>query len=269
MSNNDHLRPVSSPPALASATARGLLPTSLGGKLLVLLPNERRRQALHVRQLLGGASQLQPPFADGLRNPNRTGFSFKPFEFRIDTGQVVVQFAVAHNIHSDAPVIKLVGCFGEVSMNGGGTDEELMEPGWKGVNRLRRIDGPGVDREGIGRVQWSLFLSVRLNIPVVGWGDPVGLSIGSFAQWDLEVGVYGVAYVSIGSPFVSFCVSLNSGLKPLDLVLERQDGKPVDFFTVLDGLDQTGCNFSEGDGVDIDVAGEYVFHSMRGVARRG
>jgi len=58
MSNNDHLRPVSSPPALASAATRRLLPTALSGKLLVALPNERRRQALHVRQLLGGTSQL-------------------------------------------------------------------------------------------------------------------------------------------------------------------------------------------------------------------
>jgi len=137
MSNDDHLRPVSSPPALASATARGLLPTPSSGQLLVPLLNERRRQALHVHQLLGGVSQLQSTFADGLRDPNRPSFGFKPFELRIDTGQVVVQFAVACDIRSDTPVIKSVGCFGEVSVNGRGTNQELVKPGRKGVNRFR------------------------------------------------------------------------------------------------------------------------------------
>jgi len=129
MSHDDHLRPVTLPPALASTTMRGLLPSSADSELLVPLLNERRRQALHVCQLLGGASQLQSTFANGLCNPDGPCFRFKLFEFRVDTGQVVVQFAVACDIRSDAPVIKSVGCFGEVSMNGGGTDEELVEPG--------------------------------------------------------------------------------------------------------------------------------------------
>jgi len=136
MSNDDHLRLVSSPPALVSVTARGLLPTPPSSKLLIPLPNKWCCQALHVRQLLGGLSQLQPPFTDGLRDPNCPGFSFKLFELRVDTGQVVIQFAVACNICSDTPVIKSVGCFGEVSMNGGGTDEELVEPGRERVNGL-------------------------------------------------------------------------------------------------------------------------------------
>jgi len=118
MSNNDHLRPVSSPPALASTTTCRLLPTASNGKLLVALPNERHRQALHVRQLLGGASQLQSTFANGLHNPSRPGFSFESFDLCVETGQVIVQFAVACDIRSDAPVIKSVGCFGEVSVNG-------------------------------------------------------------------------------------------------------------------------------------------------------
>jgi len=136
MSNNDHLRLVSSPPALASVTARRLLPTPPSGELLVPLLNKQHHQALHVRQLLGGTSQLQSPFTDGLRDPNCPGFSFKSFELCVDTGQVVVQFAVARDIRSDTPVIKLVGCFGEVSMNGGGANKELVEPGGKGVNGL-------------------------------------------------------------------------------------------------------------------------------------
>jgi len=123
MSNNDHLRPVTLPPALASATTRGLLPPAPSGKLLVPLSNEQRRQALHVRQLLGGASQLQPTLTDGLCNPDGPGFCFKSLELHVDTGQVVVQFAVARDIRSNAPVIKSVGCFGEVSVNGRGADE--------------------------------------------------------------------------------------------------------------------------------------------------
>jgi len=119
MSKNDHLRPVSSPPALASATTHGLLPAALGGELLVALLNKQHRQALHVHQLLGGVSQLQLPLTDGLGNPNCPCFCFKPLELRIDTGQVVIQFPVARDIRSDPPVIKSMGCFGEVSMNGG------------------------------------------------------------------------------------------------------------------------------------------------------
>jgi len=134
MSNNNHLRPVSSPLALASVTTCGLLPASSSGELLVPLPNEWRRQALHVCQLLGGTSQS--PFTDSLCDPCRPGFSFKSFKLCIDTGQVIVQFAVARDIHSDAPVIKSVGCFGEVSVNGQGANQELVEPGGKGFDGL-------------------------------------------------------------------------------------------------------------------------------------
>ena len=136
MSNNDHLRLVTLPPALASVTACGLLPSPPSSELLVSLPNERRRQALHVRQLLGGASQLQSTFTDGFRNPNRPSFSLEPFKLCVDTGQIIVQFAVACDICSDAPVIESVGRFGEVSINGGGTNKELVEPGGNGVNGL-------------------------------------------------------------------------------------------------------------------------------------
>jgi len=129
MSNDDHLRPVTLPPALASATMCGLLPPSSGGKLLVPLPNEWCCQALHVRQLFGGASQLQSTFTNGLRDPNGTRFCFESLELHVDTGQVVIQFAVAHDIRSDAPVIKSMGCFGEVSINCGGADKELVKPG--------------------------------------------------------------------------------------------------------------------------------------------
>ena len=147
MSNDDHLRPVILPPALASATACGLFPSPSGGKLLIPLPNEWRHQTLHVHQLLGGASQLQLTFTDGFCDPDRPCFSFEPFELRVDTGQVVVQFAVARDIRSNAPVIKLVGCFGKVSVNGGGANKELVEPGGKGVNGLGQVDSPGVDGE--------------------------------------------------------------------------------------------------------------------------
>jgi len=119
MSNHDHLRPVTLPPALASMTTCGLLPSSTDSELLVALLNEQRHQALHVHQLLGGTSQLQPPFTDSFGNPDRPCFGLEPFEFGIDTGQVVVQFPVAHDIHSNAPVIKSVGCLGKVSMNRG------------------------------------------------------------------------------------------------------------------------------------------------------
>jgi len=112
----------------------GLLPSPSSSELLVLLPNEWCHQALHVRQLLGGMSQLQPAFTNGFCDPNSARFCFESLEFCVDTGQVVVQFLVARDIRSDAPVIKSVGCFGEVSVIGWGTDQELMEPGGKGVD---------------------------------------------------------------------------------------------------------------------------------------
>ena len=209
MSNNDHLRPVSSPPALASVTARGLLPTSPGGQLLIPLPNERRHQIFHVRQLFGSASQLQSTFANGLHDPDCPSLGFKPLELRVDTGQVVVQFAVARDIRSDAPVIKSVGRFGEVSVNGRGANQELVEPGREGFNGLRGIDGPSVDGERVGWIQGPLLLAVCLYVPVVGWGNPVGLGIASFTQWDLEVRVHSIADVSVGSLFIGFGVPFN------------------------------------------------------------
>jgi len=136
MSNDDHLRPVTLPPALASATTCGLLPSPTGSELLVALLNEWCRQALHVHQLLGGMSQLQSAFTNGLCNPDGAGLGLKSLKFCIDTGQVVIQFAVVCDIHSDAPVIKSVGCFGEVSMNSGGTNKELVKPCRERVNRF-------------------------------------------------------------------------------------------------------------------------------------
>jgi len=136
MSNDDHLRLVTLPPALASATMCRLFPSSPSSKLFIPLLNEQRCQALHVRQLLGGTSQLQLTFANGFCNSDRPHFSFESFELHVDTGQVVIQFAVARDIRSNAPVIKSVGCFGEVSMNGGGADEKLVEPGREGINGL-------------------------------------------------------------------------------------------------------------------------------------
>jgi len=269
MSNNDYLRLVTLPPTLASATMCGLLPSPPSSKLLVPLPNKRRRQALHVRQLLVGMSQLQSTLTDGFCNPNCPCFSFEPFKLCVDTGQVIVQFVVACDIHSDTPVIKSVGCFGKVSINGGGTNKELVEPGRNGVNGLGQVDGPGIDWERVWRIQGSLLLSVCLNVSVKSGGDPIGLGIRSFAQWDLEVGIHGVADISVRSSFVGLGIPFNSGFEPLDLVLEGKDSEPVDLFTVLDGLDQTGCNLLEGDGVDIGIGGEYVFHSMRGVAGWG
>jgi len=210
MSNNDHLRLVSSPPALASTTTRRLLPSPTSGKLLVPLPNEWRRQALHVRQLLGGTSQLQSPFANGLCDSDRPGLCFKSFELLVDTGQVIVQFAVARDIRSNAPVIKLVGCFGKVSVNGGGTNEELVEPGGQGVDGFRRVYSLSIDGKGVGGIQWPLLLSICLDVPVMGRSDPVGFSVRSFAQWDLEVRVHGVADISVGGSFVSFGVPFDS-----------------------------------------------------------
>jgi len=89
-----------------------------------------------VRQLFGGASQLQSTLANSLRDPDCSHFGFEPFEFCVDTGQVVVQFAVVCDIRSDAPVIKLVGHFGEVSVNGGGANQELVEPSREGFDGL-------------------------------------------------------------------------------------------------------------------------------------
>ena len=43
----------------------------------------------------------------------------------------------------------------------------------------------------------------------------------------------------------------------------------VDFFAVLDSLDQTGCNLLEGVRVNIGIGSEYVFHSTMGVAGWG
>jgi len=147
MSKHDHLRLVTLPPALASMTTRRFLPSSMGSELLVPLPNEQHCQALHVRQLLGGVSQLQSTFANSLCDPNSPCFCLQLLKLHIDTGQVVIQFAVARNIRSDAPVIKLVGCFGEVSVNRRGTDEKLVEPGREGVDGLGRVDCTGIDRE--------------------------------------------------------------------------------------------------------------------------
>jgi len=84
MSNHGYLRPVTLPPALASVTVRRLLPFSPSGKLFVPLPNEWCRQALHVCQLLGGASQLQLPFTDSLGDLHRSSLSLEPFKFCID-----------------------------------------------------------------------------------------------------------------------------------------------------------------------------------------
>jgi len=134
-------------PTLASMTTRGLLPAASSGKLLIVLLNKQHRQALHVHQLLGGTSQLQSPLTDGLGDPDCPCFCLEPLELRIDTGQVVVQFPVARDICSDAPVIKSVGCFGEVSMNSRGTDKELMEPGREGVDGFARVYCSGVDGE--------------------------------------------------------------------------------------------------------------------------
>ena len=269
MSNNDHLRPVSSPPALASATTRRLLPSPSSGQLFVSLPNEWCRQALHVRQLLGGASQLQSTFAYRFCDPDGSGFSLELFELRVDAGQVVIQFAIVCDIHSDAPVIKSVGCFGEVSVNSGGTDQKLVEPGGKGVDWLGREDRSSVDGEQVGHVQRSLFLAVCLDVPVMSWGNPVSFGIDSFSLRDLEVGVHGIADVAVRRSFIGFSIPFNGRLESFDLVLEGQDHEAVDFFAVLDGLDQTGCDLAEGGWVDINVGGEYVFHSTRGIAGRG
>ena len=103
----------------------------------------------------------------------------------------------------------------------------------------------------------------------MGWGDPIGLSICPFAQWDLEVRVHGVADIPIWGPFVGFSISLDGRLEPLDFVLKGECGEAMGFFAILDSLDQTGCDLSEGFRVDIGVGGEYIFHSTRGVAGSG
>ena len=100
-------------------------------------------------------------------------------------------------------------------------------------------------------------------------GDPIGFGICSFAQGDLEVGVHGIADVPIWSSFIGLSIPFDSGFEPFDLVLKSKDGELVDLFMVLDGLDQTSRNLSEGDGVDVSIGGEYVFHSTRGVAGWG
>ena len=103
----------------------------------------------------------------------------------------------------------------------------------------------------------------------MSWGDPVGLSVHSLAQWDLEVGIHGIVDVPIWCLLVSLGISLDGRLKPFDLIFKGKHGEAVDFFTILDGLDQTGCDLLEGFGVDMGVAGEYVFHSTRGVTGWG
>jgi len=112
-------------------------------------------------------------------------------------------------------------------------------------------------------------LPICLDVTVMGWGNPVGLSIGSFAQWDLEVRIHSVTNIPIWGLLIGLGVPFNSGFEPFDFVFEGQDGEAMDFFAILDGLDQTSCNLSEGDRVNIGVGGEYVLHSTRGVAGWG
>jgi len=94
----------------------------------------------------------------------------------------------------------------------------------------------------------------------VCWGNPVGLCISSFAQGDLEVGVYGVTYIPVWSTLVCFSIPFDGGLQSFDLVLKCDDCEVMDFFMVLDSLDQTGCDILEGSRVD--DGGEYSFHGM-------
>jgi len=103
----------------------------------------------------------------------------------------------------------------------------------------------------------------------MGRGDPVGFSVCSFTQWDLEVGVHSVADISVGGLFVSFGIPFDGQLEPFDLVLKGKYGEAMDLFAVLDGLDQTGCDLTEGVRVNMGIGGEYVFHSTRGVAGQG
>jgi len=96
----------------------------------------------------------------------------------------------------------------------------------------------------------------------VSRGDPIGLGIGSFAHGDLEVGVHSVVDIPIRGPLVGLGIPLNSRLEPFDLVFKGEDCEAMDFLAILDGLDQTGGNFLEGNCVDIGIGGEYVLHSM-------
>ena len=136
MSNHNHLRLVTLPPALASVTICGLLPSFLYCNLLLPLPNKWCCQTLHMCQLLGGMGQLQPPLAYYLGDPDGICLGVELLQLCIDTGQVVIQFAVVCDIHSNTPVIKSVGRFGEVSVNSWGTNEYLMEPGRDGFSGL-------------------------------------------------------------------------------------------------------------------------------------
>ena len=144
-----------------------------------------------------------------------------------------------------------------------------MEPGREGVDGFAGVYCLGVDRERIGCVERSLFLSIGLDVPIMRGGNPVCLCVGTFSKRDLEVGVHGVTDVPIRCLLVCFGVPFDSRLEPLDFVLEGNDGELMDLLTVLDGLDQTGCDFLESGGVNIGIGGEYVLHSTRGVAGQG
>jgi len=87
----------------------------------------------------------------------------------------------------------------------------------------------------------------------VHWGDPVGLGICPFAQWDLEVRIHGIADIPIWGSFISFSIPLDGRLESLDPVFEGKHGETMDLFAILDGLDQTGCDLLEGDRVNIGV----------------
>jgi len=107
-----------------------------------------------------------------------------------------------------------------------------------------------------------LVLSVCLDISVMSRGDPVRFSVDSFAQRDFEVWIHGVAYIPVGGTLVSFGVSFNGQLEPFDFVLKGEDCEMTDVLAILDGLDQTGSDVTEGSGVDERVGGEYSFHGM-------
>jgi len=100
----------------------------------------------------------------------------------------------------------------------------------------------------------------------MSWGDPVGFSVDSFTQRDLEVGVHGIADVSIRSSFVGFGIPFDSRFESFDFVLKCKGCEAVDLFAILDGLDQTGGNLSKGVGIDVGIGSEYVLHSMGRVA---
>jgi len=109
-------------------------------------------------------------------------------------------------------------------------------------------------------------LPIGLDVAVLCRSDPVCLGIGTFPKRDLEVGIHGVVNVPIGSLFVGLGIPFDSGFEPFDFVLKREDREAMDLFVILDGLDQTGGDFLEGDGVNIGIGGKYVLHSTRGVA---